>query len=128
MKRQITDSICGNLTDSDLESKHYKQYVNEMLTQFHGLNVNMSLKTRLLHSYLNFFPGKLGPVSDEHGERFHQDIATIEKRYQGKWTTSSLADYCWSLIHDDPIKKHVRSKFSEIEKKGAHVSKYFRNG
>ena len=24
---------------------------------------------------------KLGSVSDEHGERFHQDIATVEKRY-----------------------------------------------
>jgi len=23
-------------------------------------------------------------VSDEHGERFHQEIATMEKRYQGK--------------------------------------------
>jgi len=24
-------------------------------------------------------------VSDEHGERFHQDISSMEKRYQGKW-------------------------------------------
>jgi len=32
-------------------------------------------------------------VSDEHGERFHQDIATMEKRYQGKWYTTMLADY-----------------------------------
>jgi len=23
-------------------------------------------------------------ISDEHGERFHQDIATMEQRYQGK--------------------------------------------
>ena len=45
-------------------------------------------------THLDFFPGKLGLVSDEHGEKFHHDIATIEKRYQGKWSTSSLADYC----------------------------------
>ena len=80
-----------------------------MLTHFHGLNVNMSLEIHLLHSYLDFFPVKLGSVSDEHGERFHQDIATIEKRYQGKWSTSSLADYFWSLTRDDSFKKHVRS-------------------
>ena len=56
-----------------------KRYVNEMLTQYHGLDVNMSLKIYFLHSHLDFFPGKLGSVSDEHGERFHQDVATIEK-------------------------------------------------
>ena len=91
------------------KSQHYKRYVNEILTEFHGLNVNMSLEIHFLHLHSNFFPGKLGSDSDGNGERFHQDIATIEKRYQGKWTTSSLADYCWSLIRDNPIKKHVRS-------------------
>ena len=84
-------------------------YVNEMFTQCHGLNVNMPLKIDFLHSHLDFFLGKLRSVSDEYGERFHQDIATIEKRYQSKWSTSSLVDYCWSLVRDDPIKKHVRS-------------------
>ena len=28
-----------------------------------------------------FFPEDLGKISDEHGERFHQKIPTIEKRY-----------------------------------------------
>ena len=42
------------------KSKHYKRYVNEMLRQFHGLNVKMSLKIHFLHSNLDFFPGKLG--------------------------------------------------------------------
>ena len=79
----------------------------------------MSLKIHFLHLHLDFFPGKLGSVSDEHGERlhgerFHQHIATTEKRYQGKWSTSSLADYCWNLIRDDPIKKHVRSSKRQI--------------
>ena len=69
----------------------------------------MSLKTHFLHSHFDFVPGKLGSVRDEHGERFHQDIATIEKRYQGKWNTISPADYCLSLMRNDPIKKHVRS-------------------
>jgi len=47
-----------------------------------------------------FFPKNLGEVSDEHGERFHQDILIIEKRYQGEWTSSMLADYCWTLKRD----------------------------
>ena len=36
------------------------------------------------HSHLDFFPPNLGAVSDEQGERFHQDIAIMEKRYQRK--------------------------------------------
>ncbi|UYV84810.1 hypothetical protein LAZ67_X003586 [Cordylochernes scorpioides] len=32
-------------------------------------------------------------VSDEHGERFHQDISSMEKRYQGKWSPGMLTDY-----------------------------------
>ena len=55
------------------KSKHYKRYVNEMLTQFHGLNVNMSLKIHFLHSHLDLYPMKLGSVSEEHGKRLHQD-------------------------------------------------------
>jgi hypothetical protein len=37
---------------------------------------------------LDFFPENLGEVRCENGERFHQDIMTMEKRYQGKWASS----------------------------------------
>jgi len=30
-----------------------------------------------------YFPDNIGEVSDEHGERFHQDIMVIEKQYEG---------------------------------------------
>ena len=100
--KNVIRNLLGNY-----KSKHCKQYVNEMLTQFHDLNVNMSLKIHFLHLHLYYFAGRLESVRDEHGEKFHQDIATIEKRYQGKWSTSNLAVYCWSLIRDDSIKEHV---------------------
>jgi hypothetical protein len=56
------------------------------------LGCNISLKINFLESHLDIFPENLGEVSDEHGERFHKDIMAIEKRYQGKWTSSMLAD------------------------------------
>ncbi|MFP3032588.1 MAG: hypothetical protein ACEY3M_16215 [Wolbachia sp.] len=34
----------------------------------------MSLKIHFLDSHLEFFPKNVGAVSDEHGERFHQDM------------------------------------------------------
>jgi len=43
-----------------------------------------------------------GPVSDEHGEGFHQDTAAVEGRYKEKWSPSMLVDYCWSLMRDSP--------------------------
>jgi len=69
-----------------------------------------------------FFPENLGEVSDEHGERFHQDILAIEKRYQGNWTSSMLADYCWTLkrMYMKPITGerhthlHFRGKFLPV--------------
>jgi hypothetical protein len=68
----------------------------------------MSLKIHFLYSHLDFFPDNLGAVSDEHGERFHQDIASMEKQYQGKWSPSMLADYCWTLKRDVPQTKYAR--------------------
>jgi len=58
---------------------------------------NMSLKIYFLELRLDFFPENLGEVSDKHSERFCQDIMTVDKQYQGKWTSSMLTDYCWSL-------------------------------
>ncbi|EFN87281.1 hypothetical protein EAI_04525, partial [Harpegnathos saltator] len=41
----------------------------------------MSLKIHFLHSHLDFFPENLDDTSDEQGERLHQDMAKIERRY-----------------------------------------------
>jgi hypothetical protein len=68
----------------------------------------MSLKVHYLASHLDFFPENLGAVSDEHGERFHQDIYNMENRYQVKWRLSMLADYCWTLKTDVPQATHSR--------------------
>ena len=40
-------------------------------------------------------------VNDEHVKRFHQGIAEITKRYQGKWSVNTLAGYYWSLTTDE---------------------------
>jgi hypothetical protein len=68
----------------------------------------MSLKVHFLDSRLDFFPENLVAVSDENGERFHQYIYNMEKRYQGKWSLSMLADYCWTLKRDVPQATHSR--------------------
>lgn len=54
----------------------------------------------------------MGPVSDKHGQRFHQDVAASEKRFQGGWESSMLADYYWNLLkytHESQYKREVRN-------------------
>jgi len=68
----------------------------------------MSLKIHFLDSHLDFFPDNLGAVSDEHGERFHQDISALEKGYQGQRSARMLSDYCWMMKRDVPDAKHRR--------------------
>ena len=70
------------------------------------MGCRMSLKIHFLHSHLNFF---LGAVSDEHGERFHQDITKMESNYQGKWNPGMMGDFCWMLLRDIPEAKYTRS-------------------
>ena len=70
----------------------------------------MFLKVRFLDSHLDFFHKNLGDVSDEHGKQFHQDMSVIEIRYKRKWSVSMLADYCWSIRHDNSETQHKRRR------------------
>jgi len=65
-------------------AQNYEEIVNNPLQKYQKLGCNLSLKIHFLHSNLDFFPDNCGAVSDEHGERFHQDISLMEKRCQGK--------------------------------------------
>jgi len=66
------------------KAANYQDVVQDLLTSYKAMGCNMSLKIHFLESHLDFFPENLGEVSEKHGERFHQDIVAMEKRYQGK--------------------------------------------
>lgn len=90
------------------KSENYIELVNIMLSNFKSLGCNMSIKVHYLHSHLDNFLGNLGDTSEEQGERFHQDIKTMEARYQGRWDNHMMADYCWCLKRDCLNKVHSR--------------------
>jgi hypothetical protein len=69
---------------------------------------NISLEGHFLDCHLDFFPANIGAMNDEHGERLHQDISTMEKQYQGTLSPSMLAEYCWTLRKDAPQTKYSR--------------------
>ena len=59
----------------------------------------MSLKLHFLFSHLEFFKDNLTDF-EEHGERFHQDMKNIEKRYQGRWDRAMMGEYIWGLVRE----------------------------
>ena len=97
-----------------------------MLQNFQEMKVNMSLKIHTLPSHLNFFSGNLGAVSDDHGEGFHQDIAEIEKGYQGNWCFNALAEYCLSVMTDENKCSLLSSM--QVKKSLASSSSFFWSG
>ena len=88
---------------------NYKEIVDELLLSLRGLRCRMSIKLHYLHSHSDKFPDNLGDVSEEQGERFHQDIKVIEDRYQGHWDLHMMSDYCWSLMRANPDALHKRT-------------------
>ena len=104
-------SICKDFLGNH-KAANYQDVVQDLLTSYKGMGCNMSLKIHFLESHLHFIPENLGEVSDEHGERFHQNILAMEKRYQGKWTSSMLTDYCWTLKRDVPEANYWRKSYA----------------
>ena len=94
------------------KAANYQDVVQDLLTSHKAVGCNMILKNHFLESHLDFFPENLGEVSDEHGERFRQGILATEKRYQGKWTSSMLADSCWTLKRDVPEANYWRESYA----------------
>jgi hypothetical protein len=101
--KDLIDNFLGNH-----KASNYAARVDKLLKAFKNLGCNMSLKVHYLHSHLDFFPENLGDNSDEHGERIHQDLARMEKRYLGKSSASLLADYFWKLKRDSPKADYKR--------------------
>ena len=93
------------------KAANYQGVVQDLLTSYKAMGCNMSVKIHFLESHLDFFPENLGEVSDEHGERFHEDIMTIGKRYESKWSSSMLKDNCWTLKMAVPDVKYRRKSY-----------------
>jgi hypothetical protein len=76
--RLVSANFLGNI-----RSENYKELIEDKLSLHHKLGCDNSLKIYLIHSHLDFFSNNCSMVSDEHGERFHQEIAMLEETCQG---------------------------------------------
>ena len=103
--KSVCSGFLGNTPVPD-----YQACVEKLLKSYEDIGCRMSLKIHFLHSHLNFFPPNLGAVSDERGERFHQDITKMESNCQGKWETSRHG----GRLLLDALACHPRGKIHHI--------------
>lgn len=101
--KNVVDGFLGNNRDPN-----YATLVKQLLLKYKAIKANMSLKVHFLHSHLDFFPRNLGAMSDEQGERFHQDIKVLESRFNRKCTKHMMAEYTWFLTLSDQDQEHNR--------------------
>lgn len=87
-----------------------------MLGAYKAQGCKMSLKVHFLHSHIDYFPKNLGAYSEEQGERIHQDVRDIERRYRGRWDVTMLADYCWLLKRETEDENRKRTRQSIKQK------------
>jgi hypothetical protein len=102
----VVTKFLGNNKNPD-----YVTIVENMLEKFKVLGCLMSLKSHFLNSHFDF-PENFGVVSEEQGERFHQNIKDMERRYQGRWNVNFMGDYCWPLHREIP--ETLRKRKSNI--------------
>ena len=74
-------SVIANFL-GNYRSSQYRKVVDELMENFCQIGARMSVKMHFLRSHLDYFPENCGDFSEEQGERFHQDISDMEKRYQ----------------------------------------------
>ena len=79
--RNAFESVVQNFLGKYKAANHEEE-IDKMLHACEEMGAHMSLKMHFLHAHLHFFTENNGNVSDEHRERFHQEIKIIERRYQ----------------------------------------------
>ncbi|KAI6646072.1 hypothetical protein LOD99_9520 [Oopsacas minuta] len=105
----FVDVVKGFLGNTKVAN--YQNLFEGMLKNFHSLGTRISIKLHYLYSHLERFPENLDDLSEEQGERLHQDIRTMEEWYQGRWDAHMLADYCWSPMRDCPQGPHKMNSY-----------------
>jgi len=72
--RLVSTNFFGNI-----RAENYKEMIEDMLSFYHKLGCNMSLKIHMLHSHLDFFPDNCGMFSNEQGELFIRKLQRWRK-------------------------------------------------
>ena len=89
---------------------NFKDIVEELVNVYEKMGCRMSLELHILHSHIDEFKDNLGDYSEEHGERFHQDVKSFEERYKGQYNENMISDYIWNLLRESNLTYNRQSR------------------
>jgi len=99
-----------NITTSSFLGTHkadnYTDIEADLIQSYKAMGYDVLSKVFFLDCRLDLLLENLRTLSDEQGERFHKDISTMERLYQGEWTPRILVDYCCTLRRDVLLTKY----------------------
>ena len=94
------------------KADNYEDSVETLMQTYYKRGSRISLKMHYLHSHLDFFRPNLTAVSEDHGERFHQDIQVMRKRYQGRWDEAMMGSLSMWPARQSPLLRPTVSVMS----------------
>lgn len=74
--KDIVDKFHEGKKDAD-----YENIVQRILTKFHIMGCNLSIKLHLIYSQFYYFLQNLDKLREEQGTRFHQELKNMKRRY-----------------------------------------------
>ena len=93
-------------------AENYQELVRDLIKTYGAMGCRMSLKLHMLDAHLDKFKDNMGAYSEEQGERFHQDVKEIERRYQGHCNENMMGDYIWGLLRECDMDYNRKSRKS----------------
>lgn len=84
-----------------------EEIVDEFFEAYKIMGCNFTYKMHLLRSHLDLFPDNIDTISDQHGEKLHQDMKPKEEHFAGQPVINMLARYCY-----EEAEKVKRNQFS----------------
>ena len=82
---------------------NFREIVEELVDAQEKMGCRMSLKLRVLHSYIDEFKGNINDYSEEQGKRFHQDVKLFEECYKGQYNENMMGEYTWNLVRESDL-------------------------
>ena len=105
--KAVVQGFLGNY-----RAENYQQLVQDLIKAFNAMGCRMSLKLHMLDAHLEKFKDNMGDYSEEQGERFHQDVKEVERRYQGHYDERTMGYYIWSLVRECDLDYNRKSRIS----------------
>ena len=92
------------------KENNYAELVANLGNSYGNMECRMLMKVHMLDAHLHEFEENLSAYSEEHGERFYQDIKDFEIRYHGQYNESMMGDNISRLIREIDLEYRRKSR------------------